>query len=205
MENLLNPDEGFYLEDWFVDPALCLVSRAEKQVRLEPKVMDVLVLLALNQNRVLRKDEIIGHVWGDVNVVENVLTRAVSQIRKVFDNKDQSIIQTIPKVGYRLIANVSPNRASDLEIPAIPAPGLKTFARNRVVAAVAILFAVAVLLVITAFMSAPSDRKLVKKEIILLHKTDGPDSGIHFSTSETDVSGKLAIEEEEIVRIAPEK
>lgn len=195
MENRLNPlldlERGFYLEKWFVEPDLCRVSGQGKEVRVEPKVMDVLVLLVLNQNRVLRKDEIIGNIWGEVNVVENVLARAISEIRKIFgdDAKNQSIIQTIPKVGYRLIAKISQGaeieeELNDFDIPVLEMPAgaysaefnNRPFWRRGRRAGVAVILAIAVLLLLAASMSVMFKRQVEIKKIILLKPAERPNS-----------------------------
>ena len=50
-------------------------------------------------------------VWPDTFVGDDVLTRSISELRRVFgdDVKEPRFIQTIPKSGYRLIAGVSSN------------------------------------------------------------------------------------------------
>lgn len=104
-----NSNKCFYLDGWLVEPAICRVSKVTCEFRLEPKVMDVLVILASAAPEVVRKDELLRAVWGDVNVVDNVLARVVSSIRRVFgdDRKHPRVIETIPRIGYRLVAPVS--------------------------------------------------------------------------------------------------
>lgn len=74
--------------------------------RLEPKVMDVLVYLARHDGEVLPKKRIIQAVWPDAFVTDDVLTHAVSNLRKAFgeDAQEGDFIETIPKRGYRLAA-----------------------------------------------------------------------------------------------------
>src|SRR5215831_7616876 len=49
---------------WRVDPARGLISRPEgREQRLEPKLVDLLVLFAGSGGRVLSKDEIVEAVW----------------------------------------------------------------------------------------------------------------------------------------------
>src|SRR5262249_53287584 len=92
-----------------VDPSLNSVTGPAGTIRLEPKVMQVLVCLAARAGEVVAKTRLMQAVWPDTFVTDDVLTRAISELRRVFDDdaKEQRVIQTIPKGGYRLIAGVS--------------------------------------------------------------------------------------------------
>lgn len=70
--------------------------------------MRVLVYLAEHSGEVLPKERVLRAVWADTFVTEDVLTRAVSELRKVFEDNSRQprVLQTIPKSGYRLIAPV---------------------------------------------------------------------------------------------------
>ena len=54
------------------------------------------------------KEKLIQSVWPDTFVTDDVLTRSISELRKVFedDAKEPRFIQTIPRSGYRLVAPV---------------------------------------------------------------------------------------------------
>ena len=71
--------------------------------------MQVLLVLASKPGEVFTREEIRQVVWRDVFVGDDVLMRAVSEIRRAFEDNPQSphTIQTVPKVGYRLIAPVA--------------------------------------------------------------------------------------------------
>ena len=101
--------EGFFLEEWFVEPQLGRISKDEKIVQLEPKIMEVLVFLAENQGKTVKKEQFFNLIWADVNVTEHVLARAISELRRVFKDNPQNprFIQTVPKIGYRLIMPIS--------------------------------------------------------------------------------------------------
>jgi DNA-binding winged helix-turn-helix (wHTH) protein len=109
MNKTLNLEEGFYLENWLVEPALGRLSRNGASVQIEPKIMEVLVLLAKNQLKVVRRETFLETVWADANVVNHVLARAISELRRAFNDNPQNprFIQTIPKIGYRLLVPVS--------------------------------------------------------------------------------------------------
>jgi DNA-binding winged helix-turn-helix (wHTH) protein/Tol biopolymer transport system component len=104
----------FCVGDWLVEPTLNSLSRPDRIVRLEPKVMQVLVCLAEHPGEVASKDRLLQRVWPGTYVTEDVLTRAVSELRRVFgdDAKHSRFIETIPKGGYRLVAQVAPTSES---------------------------------------------------------------------------------------------
>ena len=103
-------DGDFHLGDWLVEPRLNGVSRDSTTVHLQPKIMQVLVCLAQHAGEPVSKDELLESVWPDTFVTDDVLTRAISELRRVFedDAHEPRIIQTIPKRGYRLVSPVEP-------------------------------------------------------------------------------------------------
>ena len=110
-------------ESHHVEPSLNSVTGPAGTVRLEPKVMQVLVLLAAHAGQVVAKERLMATVWPDAFVTDDVLTRAISELRRVFgdDAKESRFIQTIPKSGYRLIARVSAGGAdTETTVPGQP-------------------------------------------------------------------------------------
>ena len=81
--------------------------------------MQVLVQLASHPHEVLSKDQLISTVWADTFVGDDVLTRSISEIRRVFDDDARApkFIQTIPKTGYRLLVPVSFDSAAPAIAP----------------------------------------------------------------------------------------
>ncbi|MDA2924960.1 winged helix-turn-helix domain-containing protein, partial [Acidobacteria bacterium AH-259-L09] len=98
----------FRVGEWLIQPQLNRIVGAQKETRVEPKVMDVLVYLARHSEEVLPKERIIQAVWEDTFVTDDVLTHAISELRKAFqdDSKNASVIQTIPRRGYHLKGDV---------------------------------------------------------------------------------------------------
>jgi Tol biopolymer transport system component/DNA-binding winged helix-turn-helix (wHTH) protein len=99
---------AFSIGDWHVEPSSRTLTGANGDVHLEPKVMQVLMLLAQHQGEVVTKEAVLQHVWPDVFVGDEVLSRTISELRRALgdDRKSPRYIQTIPKGGYRLIASV---------------------------------------------------------------------------------------------------
>jgi len=100
----------FRIAAWLIQPQLNTVSNNGTTVRLEPKVMEVLVCLAQHAGEPVSKDELLQTVWPKTFVTDDVLKRSISELRRVFEDdiREPRVIQTIPKRGYRLLAPVEP-------------------------------------------------------------------------------------------------
>jgi DNA-binding winged helix-turn-helix (wHTH) protein/TolB-like protein len=77
----------------------------DKVVELEAKPLEVLHQLLMRAGDVVRKEDLLDSVWPGTLVVDASLATAVSKLRKVLDEGD-TIIKTVPKVGYRLSVQV---------------------------------------------------------------------------------------------------
>jgi adenylate cyclase len=113
----------FQLGAWRVQPQLNSLVCELRTVRLEPKMMGVLLCLAQRSGDVVSKEQIVQEVWQGTFVTDDVLIRCVSELRKAFgDNAGKpSFIETIPKRGYRLLIPAVPlARANHHEAPSVP-------------------------------------------------------------------------------------
>jgi DNA-binding winged helix-turn-helix (wHTH) protein/tetratricopeptide (TPR) repeat protein/TolB-like protein len=101
-----------------LDPAERVLSRDDEPISLPPKLFDTLCVLVERSGHLVEKDEMLKLVWPDAFVEEGSLTRAVSRLRQVLGphDRDVSYIETVPKIGYRFVANVRTVRevATDL-------------------------------------------------------------------------------------------
>ena len=110
----------FQLGGWRVQPQLNCISRDTQNIRVEPKMMEVLVFLAQRHGDVVPKEQLVREVWRDTFVTDDVLIRCVSELRKAFgDNAGKpTVIETIPRRGYRLLIPAVPiARANHQEAP----------------------------------------------------------------------------------------
>ncbi|MEZ4698169.1 MAG: winged helix-turn-helix domain-containing protein [Rhodothermales bacterium] len=98
----------FRVGSWTADPPSNELSSGARRVRVEPKVMALLEVLAEHAGATLSREFLLENVWPDVVVTEDALSRAVSKLRRALDDDAQSpeYVETIPKGGYRLIASV---------------------------------------------------------------------------------------------------
>ncbi len=85
------------------------LSLAGECVKLEPKVLDVLIYFCNNENRYISMAELHENVWQDRCVSDAAVRRSIGKLRQLFndDHKDPSYIQSLPKRGYKLICQVS--------------------------------------------------------------------------------------------------
>src|SRR5215212_9282127 len=102
------PDRRFYLFDGFrVDVNERLLFKDNREVPLTPKVFDTLLALLENSSHVMTKKELMQQVWPDSFVEENNLAQNISILRKALgEGKEGDYIQTVPKRGYRFLADV---------------------------------------------------------------------------------------------------
>jgi pimeloyl-ACP methyl ester carboxylesterase/DNA-binding winged helix-turn-helix (wHTH) protein/class 3 adenylate cyclase len=99
----------FYLFDGFrVDTTERLLFKDNREVSLTPKVFDTLLVLLENSSHVMTKKELMEQVWPDSFVEENNLAQNISILRKALGDGNQGdpYIQTVPKRGYRFVADV---------------------------------------------------------------------------------------------------
>jgi len=108
-----------------IDLANRRLSREGQFVRLTPKGFELLVLLVENRGRVVDREMIMGALWPETSVEESNLTQTIYLLRRALGQgpDGKSYIETIPKIGYRLVAPVL-EAASILEAPSILDAGL---------------------------------------------------------------------------------
>ncbi|MEN8133313.1 MAG: winged helix-turn-helix domain-containing tetratricopeptide repeat protein [Pseudomonadota bacterium] len=135
----------FCVADWQVDPASGRIGRHDNTVKLEPRVMDVLVYLAGRPGQVVTREELEAAVWGGRVISYDALTSTVQKLRKAFaDNARQPrIIETLSKKGYRLVAPVHLVKGSSeaIQTPSTnsaSARSLKRLSRRGVAALLAV-------------------------------------------------------------------
>jgi len=97
-----------------------LLLRAGDVVPLTPKAVDLLIMLVENRGRLVTKKELMNAVWPDSFVEEANLSYNVSLIRKALGEGESGrrYIDTVPKRGYRFVAEVLDRVESDAEATA---------------------------------------------------------------------------------------
>lgn len=99
------------------------VFRNGELLTLGGRAFDILAMLIRSNGNVVSKRELIREVWNDTVVEENNLQVQISALRKLLG--DKSLIQTIPRRGYRLLTSKSPATPAPLrQQPPAPGPAL---------------------------------------------------------------------------------
>ncbi|NMP31119.1 hypothetical protein HII17_06030 [Thalassotalea sp. M1531] len=106
----LHNSQKYQLGRWIVCPITNTFQDADEQKSIDNKSMQVLLFLIQNSGQNVTKEQIIEHVWNESVVNEEILSVAISKIRKALEDKARqpTFIKTIPNVGYCLIAEVKP-------------------------------------------------------------------------------------------------
>ena len=97
------------IADWSFEPETGIVRNNDESVRLENRAATLLEVLAQAAGQVVSQAAIIDRVWEGRAVSPNSIAVVISDLRRALqdDPKAPRILETLPKRGYRLIADVS--------------------------------------------------------------------------------------------------
>ena len=95
---------------WYVNPASSQISRDGETAHLEVRTMRLLLYLAEHAGEIVSIDDLLDQVWSGVTVTPDSVYQAVASLRRLLgdDAKHPTYIATVPRLGYRLVATVSP-------------------------------------------------------------------------------------------------
>ena len=155
---------NFQIGDWLAEPEANRLVRAGRETSVEPKVMDLLALLASAPGKVFSREEIDDALWPGVIVGEDTLARAVSKLRRALGDvaNDPAFIETIPKRGYRVIAPVEPLTAMARKTPSAKTSPIVSLGMIALPAAFLLAVAISILLVRGNNMPAASSSPAVE-------------------------------------------
>jgi len=115
-------DATYQFGPFRLEPAERRLTRDGQAIALRTKVFDTLRVLVEHSGRLLTKHELMQAIWPDTSVEENNLNHNISTLRRALDEQatGQRYIETVPRVGYRFVADVS-DATDSIPVPA-PAP-----------------------------------------------------------------------------------
>ena len=107
---------------WRLDPRTGQLSRDSETVRIEARTLRLLMYLAQRAGEVVSLEELLDQVWSGVVVTQDSVYQGVASLRRLLgdDPKQPTYIATVPRLGYRMVASVSPwvDEGQVLELPA---------------------------------------------------------------------------------------
>lgn len=108
--NLQSGIGSHHIGEWHFHPASGELRRGSEVRRLEPRAARTLELLCAAPGAVVSHEQLIREVWSGRTLSENSVAVVVGQLRRALDDdaRDPKLIETIPKRGYRLVADASP-------------------------------------------------------------------------------------------------
>jgi TolB-like protein len=99
----------YLFEDFVLDTDRRELRRGSDLLPVTPQVFDLLDYLLRNRERVVSKDDLIAAVWGGRIISDAALTTRINVVRNVIgDNgKNQQLIKTFPRKGFRFVGAVT--------------------------------------------------------------------------------------------------
>ena len=155
---------NFHVADWYVDVDSNRIQSGQHDIKLESRVMTLLVYLAKNQGTVVSREQLEADVWSGRVISYDALTSCITRLRKVLgdDSRKPVYIETVPKKGYRLIAPVSWNSSINHGKGDAKETGSKPAIRIMVLIAAALL-----LVAFAAIVLVPSHTTISDEPAIL--------------------------------------
>lgn len=95
--------------DWRLDLHGNQLSNGPHNSRLEPKPLLLLLYMLAHAGELIKKESLLAHIWAGRVVSDDVISVAVSQLRKALkdDARKPVYIKTMPGTGYQFIFPVN--------------------------------------------------------------------------------------------------
>ncbi|MBX7174816.1 MAG: winged helix-turn-helix domain-containing protein [Pyrinomonadaceae bacterium] len=102
---------GFQLE---VDERL--LKQGAEIIPITSKAFDILIVLLENRGKIVEKETLLNRVWADTFISEATLAQNILTLRRILGKgtNGKKIIETVPRFGYRFIAEVSEISNNDI-------------------------------------------------------------------------------------------
>ncbi|MCQ8186071.1 winged helix-turn-helix domain-containing protein [Parvularcula sp. BGMRC 0090] len=120
MQHAERTSRPFRIGNVLVSPGLNRLTYGEHIRQLEPRVMDVLLVLSDAGGEVVGRQDLLEEVWGEDGGSDEGLSRAVSLLRSALNEVggEGRYIETIPRRGYRLSVPIEESAEIDNEAAA---------------------------------------------------------------------------------------
>lgn len=168
----LAAEPDFRLGELVVVPSACKLHVHGREDRVEPKVMEVLVLLTRAAGRTVTRDELIASCWDGRVVSDDAVNRIIAKVRQLARDAEPPhfTLETVPKVGFRL--SLQPQLAAETPEPTKAAPPSAILLSARQwgwlgIAAVAVIIAVLAFAVVRAVEQTGSQRNAETPHVVV--------------------------------------
>jgi DNA-binding winged helix-turn-helix (wHTH) protein len=107
-----------------ISPSRRAVKGPAGEGHLEPRVMQIFMLLLESGGRVVTRSEMFEQCWGTAMVGDDNINRAIAAIRRIVDEVAPCAfeVETIPRTGYRLVGTILEKRNGNSNNPINPPP-----------------------------------------------------------------------------------
>jgi TolB-like protein len=114
----------FIFSDHLLDTGRRELRRDSKLLDVEPQVLDLLIHLVQNRDRVVSRDELIDSVWGGRIVSDSTLSSRIYAARKAVADSghEQKMILTVARKGIRFVGHVLTPSSGSQPVPIAAAP-----------------------------------------------------------------------------------
>lgn len=104
-------EKRFHVGPWLADRVLGELTRDGETVRPDARTMRLLLYMASRPGEVISIDEMLNQVWAGVMVTPDSVYQSISELRRLLgdDARQPRYIATVPRQGYRLVAEVRPD------------------------------------------------------------------------------------------------
>ena len=197
---IMDANQPFCIGSWTVDPRRRVAESEGQSIRIDPRNLRVLQILAKRQGQIVSAREIEQFAWEGVVVTPDSLYQSIRQLRQALgDSKDPpKYIETVPRKGYRLVAEVQPLSASKRrDLPhkdnegliGVPTSKPSKFRRARGLLLVVAAFCLAVLI-------AAAIKLTTEKSALFNQDARAPKSGTkHLDVSSLRALGSVELSE----------
>jgi DNA-binding winged helix-turn-helix (wHTH) protein/Tol biopolymer transport system component len=96
-----------------------MLSFENSSIQLEFRESEVLAYFCKHPNKQITRNELIDNVWQGQIITDNAVNRVITKLRKALgdDARNSQFIQTLPRIGYKFIANIRSIEANNPKKP----------------------------------------------------------------------------------------
>lgn len=127
----MSAHRSYSFGDYTLDLRRGALLKGGVEVRLRPKSFEVLRFLVERHGQLVRKDELLDGVWGQVVVTEGSITQCLIDVRRAIGDEAQQMVRTVPRRGYIFDAPVVESAGIGDGVPSPGPPAVRSVTGRR--------------------------------------------------------------------------